>query len=264
MNETASEPLTDVKEWYTNYLREKLEKREAEVGPNQLDIAECLLPLAVDLISRGDETGAEALLLRALFIRETLLGIAHPQTAEVLEKLSTCHRRQGHFAQAEAGLGRALGIRSLEGTATWEYAPTLELSALLESAKGSFDQAQLVYLDAIAIAEKVFGPDSWGLVETLWHFGMMLETQKRYEKTLEISNRIRQFAMNSTKDDEGALDFLAMRARALNLLGRHEEWRDAVNEIKSLMHESKSGFECSESWLTGYDAAAVVAVRSDQ
>lgn len=242
---------------YEVYLRDEVALRETELGPVHPDLAESLYRLAVHVRYQGGVAEADSLFRRALSIRETVYGTEHPLVAQVLEGLSTSLRFQGRLEESGTVLRRAMDIRALTGKMTWEYSSVLEKRAVLESARGELEKADATFREAIGIAEIVCGADSWGLVETQWHYGMMLEIHKLYERTLEIGDNIRAFAKKQVFEDCSAFDFLAMRARALHMLGLQSEWQEAIEEIKTLKAQTGDSFGFSATWVTGCDTAII-------
>ncbi|HLK54952.1 MAG TPA: tetratricopeptide repeat protein, partial [Chthonomonadaceae bacterium] len=60
--------------------------------------------------SRGLDAQAEPLLVRALAIREKVLGEVHPDTAQSLNNLAGLYEAQSRYAQAKSLYVRALAI----------------------------------------------------------------------------------------------------------------------------------------------------------
>ena len=126
---------------------------------------------ALALHARVRYPEAEALYLRALRIREQVLGPDHPEVAAPLHNLATLYWDQGKYAESEALYLRALRIREQAlGPDHLEVANSLNNLANIYRMQGKFAQAEELYLRALRIRERVQGsdhPDLAGLFDNL-------------------------------------------------------------------------------------------------
>lgn len=142
---------------------EQVQASDTLIGQHQL-----LLPEAADVLDRtgsylherGLYSLAEPLLLRALSLREQLLGEAHPDVADSLQGLASLYWEQGKYAEAEPLLLRALSI--------WEAQPgpepplmplTLHNLASLYWRQGKYAEAEPLFRRALHIWEEQVGPE---------------------------------------------------------------------------------------------------------
>ena len=93
--------------------------------------------------------------LRALAIRERVLGPDHPDTAHSLNDLAVLHYRQGKYEQSEPLYLRsiAIGEKTLESEHP-DLATSLNNLALLYYEQGKYEQAETLFQRAQAIRER--------------------------------------------------------------------------------------------------------------
>jgi len=115
---------------------------------------------------RGQGAQAEALLLRALALREKLLGAEDPAVSAVLVSLALLKSSQGKYAEAEAPARRAHAIHEKLGQKNLEAAQALGTLGWIERLKEDLPEAQGMLEQAVAITEKLRGPaDAIGATE---------------------------------------------------------------------------------------------------
>jgi tetratricopeptide (TPR) repeat protein len=156
--------------------------RERVLGPDHPDTAKSLRCLANLLMNQHDMARARPLLERALSISEKVLGPENRDTAKSLSGLAILLRDRGNFARARRLLERALAIN--ETVLGSEHPDTAEnLSALgnlarergnaalmrgrLVRARFHFRRARPLLERALAINEKMFGPEHLNTLESL-------------------------------------------------------------------------------------------------
>src|SRR4051794_33165843 len=79
-------------------------------GSEHPDTADCLNNLALLYKIQGEYDAAEPLYLRALSIREMVLGFEHPDTAVSLNNLATLYNKLGRYDAAAPLYERAVSI----------------------------------------------------------------------------------------------------------------------------------------------------------
>lgn len=104
----------------------------ARGGAGHPDVALTCNNLAALYRAQGRYAEAEPLCLRALQIREAVLGTEHPHVAMICGNLAGLYQDQGHYAEAEPLYRRAIRIlRSKLGSDHPNLAATLEGYATL-------------------------------------------------------------------------------------------------------------------------------------
>ncbi|HEX6287740.1 MAG TPA: FxSxx-COOH system tetratricopeptide repeat protein [Herpetosiphonaceae bacterium] len=148
---------------------------------------------------------AQGYLEQAIAIRQRVLGIHHPDTAQSLNTLGNVLYYQGQYAHAQGYYEQALGIRQrVLGTDHPETARSLNnLGGVLE-AQGQYAQAQGYYEQAFAICQRVLDPDHPLTLLTLNNLGLALYEQGQYahaQSYLEQALGIRQRVLDADHPD---------------------------------------------------------------
>jgi tetratricopeptide (TPR) repeat protein/DNA-binding XRE family transcriptional regulator len=126
---------------------------------------------------------AEPLFLRALHMRERLLGTEHPDTAETLNNLAVLYSRQGQYTQAEPLYQRTLSIRERQlGAEHPDTADTINNLAILYYQQGNYKQSEAFHLQALRIREQQLGPEHYITAESLNNLAALYYQQVRYEE----------------------------------------------------------------------------------
>jgi serine/threonine-protein kinase len=109
----------------------------------------------------GHYPEAQALLERALALRERRRGPDHPEVAETLETLGNVLADQGRYPEAQAALERALAIREREsGPRHPRTGAVLNDLAMVLRDQGRHAEALPLMERALAIFEESLGPDA--------------------------------------------------------------------------------------------------------
>ncbi|MFM7219328.1 MAG: tetratricopeptide repeat protein [Nodosilinea sp.] len=187
--------------------RRALAIREKALGPDHPDTAESLNRLASVYADMGRYTEAEPLYQRALAIREKALGLEHPDTAQSLNGLAVVYQYLGRYTEAETLYQRALAIREkvlgLEHLDTTQplnnlvrlyesqdrYAQALNNLAVLYTDMGRYVEAEPLYQKALAIREKVLGPDHPDTADSLNYLANFYASQGRYSQAEPLYQR---------------------------------------------------------------------------
>jgi eukaryotic-like serine/threonine-protein kinase len=93
-------------------LLELLDRRSSDVSTGRSDLVVGLHALAHCRVEQGDPRAAEALLLRALELREETRGANSPLVADVLIELAAFYRGQHRMTEAIAAAERAVTLRA--------------------------------------------------------------------------------------------------------------------------------------------------------
>jgi C-terminal peptidase prc len=155
---------------------------EAErLGPDDPRLFPPLDVLGRFYLSQGRYPQAEPLLRRALTIRETVLGPAHPDVAQSLYFVALALHYQARYADAESLLRRALEIREQALRSDHpDVANSLNNLATVLYYQGRYAEADPLHRRALAIREKALGPDHPDVAESLNNLGELYRAQRRY------------------------------------------------------------------------------------
>ena len=118
---------------------------------------------------------------RVLAARRELLGDAHPDTAESLNRLANLYRAQGRYADADPLLRDALAARRKAlGDAHPDTALSLNNLAVLYQDQGRYADAEPLYKDALAARRKALGDAHPDTAESLNRLANLYRAQGRY------------------------------------------------------------------------------------
>ena len=133
--------------------------------------------------NQGAYAKAEPLYLRALAIREKVLGPTHHDTANSLNNLAVLYDKQGAYAKAEPLFLRALAINEkVLGPTHHDTASNLNNLAVLYESQGAYAKAEPLFLRALAIKEKVLGPTHHHTANSLNNLAVLYDNQGAYAK----------------------------------------------------------------------------------
>ena len=151
-----------------------LASRKPGLNANQSALSDSLNSLANLYQERGLYSRAEPLYVRALTLRETVLGKDHPEVADSLNNLALLHREQGLYARAEPLYVRALALREAElGKKHPDLAASLNSLANLYQEQGVYDRAEPLYVRAIALQEAASDGNPADLAASLNNLGSL-------------------------------------------------------------------------------------------
>ncbi len=206
--DTATAKVADRIGWYCYnlelldsaevYIREGLRIREAQLGPDHLQVSFSLNNLGTLLRKRGRYEGVEAIYLRALAIKEKSLPENDPDIANSLNSIGNLYWDQGRYPQAEMAYKRALSIRKASlSPKSLQIATSLHNLGLLLVAMGNFREAESLYQQALLINETATGTDrlklavNYNSLATLYNNeGDYSRAKPLYEKALAIRKEI--------------------------------------------------------------------------
>jgi len=160
------------------------------------------LPEAADLLTRAGiylrgralYSLAEPLLLRALSLREQLLGETHPDMADSLTELALLYQERGRYAEAEPLYRRAIAIgEKTLGPAHPVLAARLNTLAHLCFRQGRYFEAEQLLLRALHMREQLLGHPHPNVAESLhdlallyWEQGKPAEAEPLFLRALSI------------------------------------------------------------------------------
>jgi tetratricopeptide (TPR) repeat protein len=136
-------------------------------------------------------TEAEPLYLRALAIREQVLGPEHLDTAQSLYNLARLYYDEGRYAEGEQLYRRALAIREqVLGPEHLDTAQCLNSLALLYWAWGKDSEAEPLYQRALPIREQVLGPEHPDTAHCLNNLALLYVSQGKYAEAERLHRRV--------------------------------------------------------------------------
>jgi tetratricopeptide (TPR) repeat protein len=150
---------------------------------------------------------SDALLRRALELREELLDAKDPQVAESLASLSLLLEQRGDFEEAEQIAVRALDIR--ERTLPSDHpdiAAILHGLAQIYYRQVKLKESEPLYKRGLEIREKVFGPNHPEVAESLNDLGVLYFAQGQYdeaEKCYQQALAIREVVLGPDHPEVG-------------------------------------------------------------
>ncbi len=172
------------------HLARGLTLREANLPPQDPEVAESLYELGLAQGAHGDLEAAETSLSRALAIREDALDPESDAVAHSLLALGGNHLRRGSLDIADSLLNRALQIEELTpGADHPEEATVLADLGVLALYRGEFSGASQRFMRAIGIRERLLGEDHPDLAGAFSNLGASYFYLERYDDALEAYER---------------------------------------------------------------------------
>jgi non-specific serine/threonine protein kinase/serine/threonine-protein kinase len=153
-------------------------------------IATTLTNLGGTLSRQAQYGEALEILERALAVKESNLGTAHPDVASTLYNLGVLHRREERYDTAGALLSRALGIRETAlGSDHPSVARTLNSLAIIYTLQEKTDSAETLYRRSLAQKEQTLGPDHPDVANTVDNLAILFARQSQFEEAIPLFER---------------------------------------------------------------------------
>jgi tetratricopeptide (TPR) repeat protein/transcriptional regulator with XRE-family HTH domain len=185
-----------------------------EYGLSFPESARLLNAAATYLTAHAEYAQAEALLQKALTIRQRLLEPLHPDTALTLNDLGMLYLTQGKYQQAEPLLQKALTIRTqVLGSEHPDTATGLNNLALLYYAQGKYFLAEQLFQQALQIRMSIFGPSHPSVAECLGNLAQVYMELGKYKHAESLYLQALDIQMHTLGLDHPDL------AQTLNNLG---------------------------------------------
>ena len=176
-----------------------LDIRRQYLGEVHPDVAYSMSQLGTIAYGQGQYDRAETLISDALKIREATLGPNHLDVAESLDNLASILLVRGDYVRPDPLYQRALTIYEKALASGQTSAPSADLAtriagvlnnrALLYHRRGDYAQAESEYLKALAIRERILGPDHPRVARTLADLGGVYYVSGQYEKAIQVLRR---------------------------------------------------------------------------
>lgn len=168
----------------------------AEKASNKLNVAETLNQMTHLYIRQKRLDEARSSLQSALAIRQKELGSTSEKTAETLGNLALVEHKSGHDLEAEKLYKEVIDIKRKAGSQT-SLAITLTNLGNLYGEMVRIEDAKLLYSEALAIDEKVYGKEHKEVAQDLFNLGALLyhhnynkEAIEYFEKSLTVFVKI--------------------------------------------------------------------------
>jgi non-specific serine/threonine protein kinase/serine/threonine-protein kinase len=209
-------------------LRKAVDRAEPQVARAfaERPLAEALVReiLGSANVDLGEPARAVKQYQRALELREAMLGVNHPDTADCRNKLAVAYRLAGRAADAAR-----LFDQNLQSPA---YASALAVNGSVLLAQKKPAEAELKLRAALSVREKIH-PDDWTTFETKSLLGQALLDQKKYADAepllLSAYKGLKERAAQIPPSDKSrlteALDRLVRLYEAWNKPDEAARWR---------------------------------------
>ena len=176
-------------------------KKAERFGPEDPRLAQALHRLGLVYKIRGNYAEAEASYLRALAIREKVLGATHTDVASTLNNLAALYETQGEFTKAEPLYQRALAIREKTlGPNHFDVSTVLNNLAVMYDAQGNYAEAEPLYKRALVIRERIQGPDHPEVATILENYADLLQKTNRAEEAAQLHARTKAIRSKSAPE----------------------------------------------------------------
>jgi tetratricopeptide (TPR) repeat protein len=173
------------------FYRRALELRERLEQP--LKQADVLFNIANVELTRGEYEDAESHLLECLTRWQTVVGVAHPDTLDVIHSLGVLYEHSERYEEAREQLELALRLRTeLLGAETREVASSSSALGRTLVQLGRFDEGIALVERSVAIYERLHGEDAHvagqiaHLGEALWIAGRKDEGKRELERGIAM------------------------------------------------------------------------------
>ncbi len=205
--------------------------REESLGPEDLEVAQCLNNLSLSLMRLGKLKLARPLLERSLTIREKALGPDHLHVGLSLNNLASLLVDAGSSPEALPLLERSLRIWEKNlGPEHLDTAIVISNLAMAKKREGFFEAARSLSERTLAIREKVLGPDHPLVAESLESLADVLERQGLFESAILLRERSLKILEGALGPDHPAVaESLEAMAFALNEQGLVSDLRPGLD-----------------------------------
>jgi len=171
-------------------LEEALAIREAELPPDNPDVAESLNLLGEVYREKAEWDEAWPLYERALAIYEEGLGPESQEAGMVLTNMALVLVSKGEYDEALKLQDRVLAINlKIFGPDDPVYVGKLTNVALLHARMGNLDEAKSLFEQTLEAQEAMYGPDHIRVARGLNNVGAVLQDMGEYEAALALYER---------------------------------------------------------------------------
>jgi tetratricopeptide (TPR) repeat protein len=156
------------------FFKAALDVKTTVLGKNHLSLANSYDSLGTVYLEKKDLAEAESYFNDALEITEKTLGQGTHEAFNRLDKLAKVYIQEGKYPEAEALYLRAKNYTNNESSTNCDQARALYSLGSLYSQEHKYDQAAPLLQQALQLAEKFNGPDSYAVVPYLQKYAYAL------------------------------------------------------------------------------------------
>jgi serine/threonine protein kinase/Tfp pilus assembly protein PilF len=208
-------------------LRSARDTRLRLLGEDHRDVAASLSNLALVFREQGDYAQARPLFERSLEIQRKTSAADGPDVAKALNLLAGNHQLTGDYDKAERLYSEALGIYDRAGLENADLGDLLASLGLLYLTKGDPARAEKVLERAIAVDEKVLGPDHPTVTTALNNLALVFDQTAEFERSKALYERALAIREKVQGKDHPAV------AQVLNNLAINAVRRDDYGQARS-------------------------------
>ncbi|MHC4832991.1 MAG: serine/threonine-protein kinase [Planctomycetota bacterium] len=211
-----------------------------EAMPSTAEVVELMLSnggaIARLLEETGDYPAAIAAYEASLDAYETAWGRDHPRTMVVRSDLGILLSRLGMLEQSDEILTRVLEDRlRLQGETSPESIRAMANLAVVKRRRGDFASAEVLYADAIRLAERHLEPGHELLITARANFGTMLQASGRGEEAIPLlRDALERSEAQFGREHPTTISIAGNVAVCLNQLQRYEEALPIFEEMAAL------------------------------
>jgi CHAT domain-containing protein len=164
--------------------------REAELGPEDLDVAASLANLALITLQLGDYEKTISLQLRAVRIREKIYGPYHADISRTLHNMAEAYLAAGNYEKATEIYNRVIEIdEKVSGPDDVGLATSLNDLGEVYRVLGNYDKAEQLVRRALDIEQKGLPPNSLITAFSLSSRANLYGDKDDTDKALEFHQR---------------------------------------------------------------------------
>ncbi len=214
--------------------RRVLEQERALHGGRHVDVANALVTMAQIRREQGREAEAASLLREALKLRRDLLGDRHDLTTEAMLELAAVIQQSGSYSEAESLTREALAARIARHGPDHELVAEgiAALALIVWNAGGDLHQSETLFREALAMGERLWGPEDPRLEGTLIALSALLPLVDKADEAEVLARRALEMWRRIYGDDHPqTIHQYSNVARALDAQGRRAEARTLYREM---------------------------------
>jgi tetratricopeptide (TPR) repeat protein len=146
------------------------------------EASQLIYRVGIYLYQRGLYEQAEALLIQASAMKETLFGAEYHEIVPILNALARVYNKQGRYPQAEPILLRALTLGEKESGMEPEIGESLNILGRTYHKQGRYTEAEPLLQRALALRQKVLGSQDPKVASSMDSLASLYYRQGKYEQ----------------------------------------------------------------------------------
>jgi tetratricopeptide (TPR) repeat protein len=213
--------------------------RTARLGENDSDTSDSLEVFGFLLKNAGHFDRAEAIMFKNLETQENNHGPDHPLVASALVSLCEVLHHRKKYARILPLLKRAAKIvEERIGEENNAYASAMNILAMYHVRQGELNEAAVFAEKALAVAEKIFGPEHIMLSSLVNNLAVLYRSLRREKECLAASERAKALLkMRLVKTDGGSLQAMTLLADKLSMEQKHTEALEMLDRALTFARE---------------------------